>query len=36
MSEEQELSFLKNQADTIKSQLDQIEARMRELGAKEK
>jgi len=36
MSEEQELSFLKNQADTIKNQLDQLEARMRELGAKEK
>ncbi len=36
MSKEQELDFLKNQADTIKSQLEQIAARMRELETKEK
>ncbi len=34
MTPEQELDFLKNQAQTIKSQLEQIESRMRELGTK--
>ncbi|MBA7627670.1 hypothetical protein ES703_35137 [subsurface metagenome] len=33
---EQELDYLKNQAQAMRGQLDQIEARMRELGAKEK
>ena len=32
MSKEQELDFLKNQAQVIKEQLEQIEARMRDLG----
>jgi len=36
MTKEQELDFVKNQAGTIKSQLEQIETRIRELGAKEK
>ena len=36
MTPEQELDFLKNQADTVKSQLEQIEARMRDLETKEK
>ena len=36
MTKEQELNFLKNQANAIKSQLEQIEARMHELEAKEK
>lgn len=31
MTREQELDFLKNQAKTAKGQLEQIEARMREL-----
>jgi hypothetical protein len=31
MSQEQELDFLRNQAEAIKSQLDQIESRMRDL-----
>jgi len=35
MTKEQELDFLQEQANTIKSQLEQIEARMRELGTKE-
>jgi hypothetical protein len=34
MSPEQELDFLKNQAQTIKGQLEQIETRMRELEKK--
>ncbi len=34
MTPEQEFDFLKNQAQTIKSQLEQIESRMRELGTK--
>ncbi len=33
MTREQELDFLKNQANMIKSQLEQIEARVRELEA---
>ena len=33
---EQELDYLKNQAQAMRGQLDQIETRMRELGAKEK
>jgi len=36
MTPEQELDYLKNQAQAMRGQLDQIEARMRELGAKEK
>jgi len=36
MTREQELDFLKNQANAMKSQLEQIEARMRELEIKEK
>ena len=36
MTPEQELDFLKNQADAIKSQLEQIESRMHELGTKGK
>ena len=36
MTREQELDFLKNQANTVKSQLEQIEARIRELEVKEK
>ena len=35
MTPEQELDFLKNQAQTIKSQLEQIESRMHELGTGE-
>ena len=35
MSPDQELDFLKNQAEAIKDQLEQIEARMRDLEAKE-
>lgn len=35
MSREQELSLLKNQADSIKAQLEQIENRMRELEGEE-
>ncbi|HUV55763.1 MAG TPA: DUF5320 domain-containing protein [Dehalococcoidales bacterium] len=35
MTKEQELDFLQEQANAIKSQLEQIEARMRELGTKE-
>jgi len=31
MTREQELDFLKNQANTVKSQLEQIEAMMRDL-----
>ena len=34
MTPEQELDFLKNQADAVKSQLEQIESRMHELEAK--
>jgi len=33
MTQEQELDFLKNQASAMKSQLEQIEARARELEA---
>ena len=36
MTREQELDFLKNQADGIKSQLEQIETRMHELEAEQK
>ena len=36
MTREQELGFLENQAGTIKGQLEQMEARMRELETKEK
>jgi len=36
MTPEQELDFLKNQAEAIKGQLEQIEARMRELETKGK
>lgn len=36
MTPEQELDFLRNQAQTIKRQLEQIEVRMRELETKEK
>ena len=36
MTKEQELDFLKNQAQAVKGQLEQIEARMRELETKEK
>ena len=32
MTREQELDFLKNQAETINGQLEQIDARIRELG----
>jgi hypothetical protein len=35
MSPQQELDFLKNQAQTIEGQLEQIEVRMRELEKKE-
>jgi len=31
MSQEQELDFLRSQAEAIKSQLEQIESRMRDL-----
>jgi len=34
MTPEQELDFLKNQAQTMKGQLEQIETRMRELETK--
>jgi len=33
MTKEQELDFLKNQAQAIKSQLDQIETRIQQLGS---
>jgi len=33
MTEEQELDFLKNQAQALKEQLEQIEARIQELGS---
>jgi prefoldin subunit 5 len=36
MTPEEELDFLRDQAQAIKRQLEQIEARMRELEAKEK
>jgi len=36
MAPEQELDFLKKQADVIKGQLEQMEARMRGLETKEK
>ena len=36
MTPEQELDFLRNQAQAAKEQLEQIEARMRELETKEK
>ena len=35
MTKEQELGFLKDQAEAIKGQLDQIEARMRDLQTEE-
>jgi len=35
MSKEQELAFLKDQAGAIKGQLEQIEARTKELEIKE-
>jgi hypothetical protein len=35
MSKEEELSYLKDQAEAVKSQLDEIESRMRDLEAKE-
>jgi len=35
MTPEQEFDFLKNQAQAMKGQLEQIEARMRELETKE-
>jgi len=31
MTEEEELDYLKNQAETVKKQLDQVESRMRDL-----
>jgi hypothetical protein len=34
MTQEQELDFLRKQADTVKGQLKQIESRLRELEAK--
>ena len=34
MSREEELDYLKNQAEAVKSQLDEIETRMRDLEAK--
>ena len=33
MTKEQELSFLKDEAEAIKEQLEQIETRIRELGS---
>ncbi len=36
MTKEQELEFLRNQAQAVKGQLEQIAARMRELETKEK
>ena len=36
MTREQELDFLKNQANTVKGQLENIETRMRELEARGK
>jgi len=36
MTPEQEFDFLKNQAQAMKGQLEQIETRMRELETKEK
>jgi len=35
MTPEQELDFLKNQAETVKGQLEQIEARMRDMESEE-
>jgi prefoldin subunit 5 len=35
MSREEELDYLKDQAEAIKGQLEDIESRMRELEAKE-
>ena len=35
MTRQQELNSLKNQADMLKGHLEQVEARVRELGAKE-
>lgn len=35
MTKEQELDFLKNQAEAIKGQLEQIDARMREMESEE-
>jgi len=32
MAPDQELTFLKNRADMLKQQLDQIDARVKELG----
>ena len=36
MTQEQELDFLKSEAEVMKAQLEQIEARIHELGAQEK
>ena len=36
MTKEEEFGFLKDQADTIKGQLEQIEARIRQLESVEK
>ena len=36
MTPEQELDYLKNQADMIKGQLERVEARLRDLGVKRK
>jgi hypothetical protein len=33
MSQEDELDYLRNQAEVVKEQLDQIDARMRDLEA---
>ena len=35
MTREEELGYLRDQAEAIKEQLEQIESRMRDLGAKE-
>ena len=35
MTPEQELNFLKNQAEAVKGQLEQIEARMRGMESEE-
>jgi len=35
MTSEEELGYLKDQAEAVKEHLEQIESRMRDLGAKE-
>jgi hypothetical protein len=35
MSPEQELDFLRNQAEAMREQLEEIESRIRELGSEE-